>query len=310
MGIQAKLQKIAQVEEQVEALNKQYDESYDQRKRITKEVDNCISKKQARQEAASHKKKGIIGLVITVILVILEIMCLTETLIVGYSDPDLIDFVIIAIPLIYAITHFVKAKNLMPSETEQELSQKLDALIEEYKPFEELDNQLDEAGDRLRELTTYHGRDWDLTTFHGSADDTAKLAEDLEDLLIALKYNQDDTDFLTNCWLVKNQLKSSVAMISNDTATHEKYSHVGPTIIETGSWPLLLINACDISLSGEVLMLYLGTKGEGFPFPEALERIKMRKPETEDEQALWDLANKVIPHMIVKVVFALKNAMG
>ena len=57
-------------------------------------------------------------------------------------------------------------------------------------------------------------------------------------------------------------------------------------------------------------MLYLGTKGEGFPFPEALERIKMRKPETEDEQALWDLANKVIPHMIVKVVFALKNAMG
>lgn len=305
MRIQRKLKEFALLEEKTEALRIQIAENKPEKERLEKELAHYQSQRRARVEASNHIRKGIIWLAISLGLIVLEIMCLTETLIVGHNDAEIIDFIIILVPLICAIIQFSKGGNLKKFGTDEELRKMILERIEEISVLEEPQKQLEKIESQLRE---YKGQNWDLSTFHGSSADTAKLEEDLVELLIALKYNDDD-DFVVNCWLAKNQIIDSTAIITNDNATKGKYDHIGPTIIATGSWPLLLINACNISLSMEILMLALHTKGEGIPFAEALERIKMRKPENEEEQALWDLANEVIPSMIAKVVAALKTAM-
>ena len=305
MHIQRKLKEFALLEERAEALREQIAENEPKKEQVEKELAHYQSQRRARNEAAKHIRKGIIWLAIGLALIVFEIMCLTETLIVGYSDPGIIDFIIILVPLVCAITQFSKGGNLKKFASDEELRKMIVERLEEISAFEVPEKQLEEIESQLRK---YKGRNWDLSAFRGSPADTAKLEEDLVDLLIALKYN-DDADFAINCWLAKNQIVDSTAMITNDTATKEKYDHIGPTIIATGSWPLLLINACDISLSMEILMLATHTNGKGISFAKALENIKMRKPENEEEQMLWDLANEVIPSMIANVVGALKIAM-
>lgn len=305
MHIQDKLKKYAQLEERAEKLRNEIANNKDAKERLEQELSQCHSQRSARDEASKHIRKGIIWLTISVVLIILEVMCLTETLIVGYNDFEIIDLAIILIPLICAIRQFSKGGNLKRFASDEDLAKMISELTEKLSVFKEPKKQLKKI---KAEMAAYNGRNWDLSAFRGSPADTAQLEEDLEDLLIALKYN-DDKDFALNCWLAKNQIVDSTAIITNDNATKEKYAHVGPTIIATGSWPLLLINACNISMTMEILMLAMHTNGEGIPFCEALERMKMRKPENEDEQALWDLANEVIPDMIAKVVFALKDAM-
>ena len=306
MHIQRKLSEFVQLEEKAEALRIQIAENEPEKERLEEELAYYQSQQLARDEASRHIRKGVIWLVISLVLLVLEIMCLTETLIVGYSDFEVIDLVIVLIPLIIAIIQFSKGGNLKKFASDEDLRKMILERLEKIATLKEPEKQLVEIVCKLRE---YNGRNWDLSAFHGSSADTAKLEEDLVDLLIALKYNDND-NFVLNCWLVKYEIANSTAMITNDNATKEKYDHVGPTIIETGSWPLLLINAYSISLSMEILMLAMHTNGKGISFPEALENIKMRKPENEEEHALWDLANEVIPSVIAKVVCAVKKAMG
>lgn len=306
MGFKAKLEHYEQQLQKAASLKETIKRNKDERDRIASLHASCNRKIQEAIQAPGLRKKGIIFLAIGIVLLILEIMMLTETVIVGYSDFDAIDLVIIGIPLVLGLWNLKKASDASKCGNPDTLQSEKNKLEQELSVFKAADDELAEIEKSLK----YHGREWDFSRFYGTADEIAELEQDFEDLLIVLKHNRENSQLHVNCWLSVNVIKQFTATVKKDQATTDAHNRGHQRLRDSGSWIGQLINGASSSLDVEILIVGLKTDGDGFPFADALKKIGVRAPANEDEQALWDVAHEEIPHLVFSVGYELKKSMN
>ena len=304
MKIKEKLESFAALAEKAESLRNKIADSTAVKEQLEMQLSNCREQRSARDAAHGHRIKGLLLLAVAVILGVVEIMCLTETLIVGYSDLDFIDLIILLVPLVFAIKHLAKAKGTAKGGTDEELAAEIRRLMEELKAFEVQEDELAEIEEKMR----YTGANWDFSMFRGESSAISRLEEDCVDLLIVLKYTDGDEDFITDCWLARNEVRAFTAGVANDETTKGNFERGTMALRDSGSWILQLINAVNLSLDGALMMAALDTDGEGVSFQFALETTKVRKPENEEEQIIWDLAHEVVPDLVFAVGYRTRQA--
>ena len=251
--------------------------------------------------AAKQKKQGIIWVAIGVVLAILEVMMLAEILIVGYSDFDVVDLVLIAIPLIIGLTKLKKAGAAKNAGSISALEQECQALDLQMKKFQELDEQLEEAEEERSRLTTYTGRKWDISSFVATHANVAAMEKDFEDMLVSLKYSYTNSDII-NSWLCLNEIQQSNASLSQDAATTAAFDRGVKEMKQSGSWKLEIALLAMCPLKIVILSFAVGTGDGNMTFEEALASSDVRPAQTQEEKDLLALVSEVMP----KVVSALR----
>ena len=306
MGFKAKLEHYEQQLKKAASLKETIKRNKDEKDRLQTQLNSCNRKISEVSEAPGFRKKGIIFLTIGVVLLLLEIMLLTETLIVGYSDFGAIDLVIIGIPLVLGLRNLKKAFDASKCGNLYTLTAEQAKLEQALSVFQTADDELKEIEESLK----YRGREWDFSRFYGTADEIAELEQDFEDLLIVLKHNQENTQLHVNCWLSVNVIKQFSASVTKDQATTDAHNRGHQYLRDSGSWIGQLVNGASSSLDVELLIVGLKTDGEGLSFADALKKIGVRAPTNEDEQAIWDVAHEEIPHLVFSVGYELKQSMN
>ena len=306
MGFKAKLEHYKQQLKRAESLEETLERNKDERDRIASLHISCNRKIQEASQAPGLRKKGIIFLVIGIVLLILEIMLLTETVIVGYSDFDAIDLVIIGIPLVLGIRNLKKASDASKCGNLDALHAEKSKLENQLAVFKATEDELSEIEESLK----YHGREWDFSRFYATPETLSELEQDFEDLLIVLKHNRENSQLHVNCWLSVNVINQFSASVTQNQAATDAHNRGHQRLRDSGSWIGQLINGASSSMDVELLIVGLKTDGEGLSFADALKKIGVRAPANEDEQALWDVAHEEIPYLVFSVGYELKKSMN
>ena len=303
MSISEKISKIEQLRAQIPVLEEKLNKNKAAKSAAESRALTYTSHLSAMREAPKLKRWGIICLAVSFLLIVVEIMALLEIGIEGYGNFELIDLVIIAVPLFLGITRMKKARDACAYGSEQELEAQRNAAHAEIARYDSWAARLEAA----KNAGKYTGRDWDLSKFYATPENVAAMENDFEDLLIALKYT-DDTQFIINCWLSANEIKRTTATFGKDKLTMEAYDRGTRRMKESGSWKLEVALIAMGVLSVELLNIALsGGQGKGTTFDELMEKSDVRKPANADEDALFALTREVSRKLAFEVGYALKK---
>ena len=266
------------------------------------ELDECRSKLEQLKEIPKKRTRGIIFLLISAVLLVLEILCLTETLIVGYGGFSLIDLVIIGIPFFMGIKT-LNTKSDLPSKEdlekqEKKLLESLEDAKEDYPKFEAANNAL-----------SYTGQQWDLLTFQPTPKNVADMERDFEDLMIAIQCTQD-TDLMVNNWFTLKELRHMNAIFADDQAIKDAYDAASARIRETESWTLQLVLCAMSALSLVLLNVYMGGNGDNTGTLKDLWSKGSKPPQNADEQTLLDVTNDAVEDIKRVVARQIRAQMG
>lgn len=296
--------KIDTQKEKIKKLKAEVKQNKDAKQKIASALSQCMDKLGAYSDAHKAKKRGIIWLVVAGILAITEIVLLMG-IVPGNEDFQVIDLVIIGIPLFFGIKN-LKAQIPQYQESVEDLTAQRQKLQEELARFDDtLEQQLQTAQNDLNNITRYTGREWDISTFYATPENVAAMEKDFENLLVALKYS-NSSDFKINCWLSANEIKRSTAEFGNQKSTVAAYARGTTAIKNAGSWKLevALIAMGVISFALLNVALYNG-QGSSATFEELLGKSNVRKPVNEDEKALLALTSEVISDLAFEVKYSL-----
>lgn len=297
MNVREKISRYAQALESEREIRQKLDDNDAVKEEVDAAVESCQEKLSARGDAPRHQRNGILLLIVGLIFIVVEILCLTG-IIPGMDNTLILDLIIIAIPFFFAIKQFKKAAEAKKLGSEEELMAEYRRLLKEQEDCNALDEKLTEEWSAVEAETEYTGKEWDLSAFYGTPEEIEEMEKDFVDLLIVLKHNKADEHYIMNCWLALNEIRSSSATMSKDNEKIKAFQRGSEAIRDSDSWILKLVNATNIALSFAILMAAMGTHGPGMPFQEAIENIKLRKPETDDERAILELAEEVVPDFV------------
>lgn len=309
MNVREKLKRYTALVEKAEKLRNEIAENNQKKMEIEMQLAGCQSRLNALNKATRKKWLDYYLPVLCIVLVVYLVSGMVG--VVELPDIDLATswstiaavIIFLIIFIIYRLGRSAKARKIGNGG---ELTAQIARLQSELEPFSAAEKELEELEDELE----YSGEEWDMRGFDGTAEEIAEMEEDFVDLLIVLKHRPDDTDFIANSWISLNELQATNASWAGDQALEAEYRKGFEVVRDSGSWVLKLWNAANASLIVELLKIQMRGDGEGLPYEEALKRVDVRPPENEEEQALWDLAQEVLPNVVFKVCYELRKMTG
>ena len=285
------ISKVRELQDKVDSLEVEHRKGQN----ALREMEKCKAAITRMEEAPKLKKQGNFLIVLGVLLIVFEIMLLTETFITGYSDFDTVDVMIIGAVLIWGIVRKVKGfkeyrQIINTYESAEKLKKELMKAEADVEKYRKVGDEYKKAKEELAYYTTYRGNEWDLNSVCLTESLERQLANDLADLVRAIAFTNDKA-FIVDNWF-------SLACMEDFMrgASPEVCNKLG----NSTNWIVVVTSLAMSVFSLEIMRLQWG-RDETMDMEKALSMSKAGLPKTEEQKEYFELLKLAVPKIVNEV---------